>query len=154
CSGAMISPHIFMTAAHCSLPESTVRFFRIDLSSPNPGNSAQAYSETYAARSFPWQIFTNAGGTQYGDIQLWWVENGSDGIAPGIKYGHLELSTQAVGVGDAAYCFWVNSVNNFNGSYLSDTLLYSSGSVTALGPGSGGPPNFSDYNMYAAPGSS
>jgi hypothetical protein len=154
CSGAMISPHIFMTAAHCGGPGhiGSVRFFRIDEDSSTPGSSAQKYSESYTALTFPWTTFgPNTGG---GDTQLWWVEDGSDGVPPGIKYGYLDLEPTAVSVGQSAYSFWVNPVGNFNGSPLDDTLLYSEGNATNrfVDEGFRGPTT--DYDIYAAGGAS
>lgn len=153
CSGAMISPHIFMTAAHCGGPEWTgfVRFFHIDEDAASPGNAAQGNSELYYATAFPWQEFTGNNG-QHSDIVLYWVEDGEGGVPPGVKYGYLELSTDAPKEEDRAYSYWVNSVSNFNGQNLNDTLLHSSGTVTGVQSPLA---NFSTYgNMYAAFGAS
>jgi len=149
CSGIMISPHIFMTAAHCGGPDHatrTVRFFRINEEAA-PGPASQALSEPYRARSFPWQSFVE-GGAQVGDTMLWWVEDGSDGVAPGHKYGFLELSDRAVQLGNQGYRFWVNPAPDIG---LSSTLLYSSGEATARGPGEM-PAGFTQYDIYGVPG--
>lgn len=154
CSGAMISPHIFMTAAHCGGPGWTgfVRFIRIDEDSANPGPTSQAYSEMYYARTFPWQTLgTDTAGA--GDTILWWLDNGSDGVPPGIKYGYLELNPNAVRNGDQAYSFWVNPVDTFNGLPLDWTIIYSSGSATQRYDGGWRGPS-TDFNMYGTGGAS
>jgi hypothetical protein len=154
CSGTMISPHIFMTASHCRGPGWTgfVRFVRIDEDSATPGPTAQAYSERYYARTFPWQTFgPDSAGT--GDTVLWWLENGTDGVPPGIKYGHLELNPNAVRDGDQAYSFWVNPVDNFNGAPLDWTIIYSAGSATRRFDGGYRGPS-TEFNMYIAGGGS
>jgi hypothetical protein len=55
CSGTMISPHIYMTAAHCGGTgwTNTVQFIRIDEDSPSPGAAAMPYSDPHRAKTFP-----------------------------------------------------------------------------------------------------
>ena len=148
CSGVMISPHIFMTAAHCGGPDHAVRtvsFYRID-EDASPSAQSQVV-ETYRARSFPWQAFYNPDG----DMMLWWLEEGTDGIAPGIKYGYMEISPERVSVGDDAYSIWKNPSAN-----LPSTLLYSQATATAVGsvPGGNPPLYFTSYDMFTEGGAS
>lgn len=158
CTGTMISPHIMLSAAHCGGPgfnEKTVQFFYMDEDATTVNSQVQAKSETYYGRSFPWQGFVSAQGIQDADFMLWWLEDGADGLPPGIKYGYLELDTGVVNVGDAGYSFWWNPYqwdNNSNNRF--DTLYHSVGTATALGPGSGGPLHFTDFNIAAIPGAS
>lgn len=155
CSGTMISPHIFMTAAHCGGPDHstrTVTFFRINEDTvPSPSN--QTTGGFFRARPLPWQSFMDPSGLQIGDIMLWWLEDWIDGVPPGIKYGYLELSPESVSVGDQAYSFWINSVISYS---LGSTILHSFGSATSLGSDSfTGPPKFfTTYNIYGVPGAS
>ena len=156
CSGVMLSPHIFMTAAHCGGPAHTsnVRFFRIDEDSATPGDLAQRQSQPYQARTFPWTVFNSATGG--GDVQLWWLDNGSDGVPPGIKYGYLDIDPVAVMIGDEAYSFWVNPVDNFRGNKVSSTILYSPGKALDhfIHPGFDGPmTNYDIENRGGASGS-
>jgi hypothetical protein len=90
---------------------------------------------------------------QIGDTMLWWIAEGSDGIPPGIKYGYLELSTERVNVGDQAYSFWQNPVDQFD---LGTTLLHSFGAATVVGsvPGDAPPKFFTSYDIFAVPGAS
>lgn len=158
CSGTMVSPHIFMTAAHCggSIRTGVVRFFRIDEDSSNPGDTAQTFSQFYYAQAFQWESFSQFSAGGGGDTRLWWVSDGSDGMPPGIKYGHVELSPQMVKEADPAYSFWVNPVENFRGARLDQTILYSQGAVTKASypdpDGWRGPTT--DYDIYGAPGAS
>jgi hypothetical protein len=150
CSGSMVAPHIFMTAAHCGREAGFVTFHRIDEDAA-PGNGSQSQSPEYYAQPFTWQAFTS-GNVQNSDIKFWWVENGSDGVPPGIKYGYLELSAAPPSIGEPVYSFWFNPINNFNqsGTSINRTLLHSSGAVVPPN----GPQNFSDDNLYTAPGAS
>lgn len=128
CSGAMISPHIFLTASHCGGPGWTggVSFYRINQFAEPADDRSQQLSQPYPARAFPWQDSGIGGNPQRGDTVLWWVPDGPDGIPPGIKYGYLELSELPVSVGARSYSFWQNPAIR-----LDTTLLYSEGVATA-----------------------
>src|SRR5262249_37858308 len=128
----------------------SVYFFRIDEDSPNPSSTTQALSQGYYAQTFPWQSFTNH------DINLWWVEDGTDGVPPGIKYGYLELSTETPVAGDQVYSFWQNPVTSLTALSGNGTLLHSAGSVLAPNsyPGSTTPANFIDTDLYVTFGGS
>jgi hypothetical protein len=160
CTGTMISPHIFLSAAHCGGPglsDKTIRFFHTDEDAAGPDPQFQTKSEIYYAKSFQWQGFVNANGIQDADFMLWWVENGSDGLPPGIKYGYLELSTGTVSVGDHAYSFWWNPYPwpPANPTTSFDTLYHSVGQATMLGTGSNGAPlHFTDYSIATMGGAS
>jgi hypothetical protein len=149
CSGAMISPHIFMTASHCDGPGWTggVNFYRMDQFAAPPDDGSQQLSPTYQARTFPWQEFGQQP-TLHGDTILWWLPDGPDGIPPGIKYGYLELSETAVGIGTSAYSFWSNPALR-----AVSTLLYSEGpAISNSDGGSLGP--FTNYAMWSVTGAS
>ena len=124
----MISPHIYLSAAHCGGPLIDVRFYHIDEDAPGPAAQYQQKSQVYRGRPLPWQSFIHPTGTQKGDSQLFWLEDGSDGVPPGIKYGYIELSPTASALGEQLYSFWFNPQDG-----LADTVLYSDGSVTRLG---------------------
>ena len=89
---------------------------------------------------------------------LWWLEDGSDGLPPGIKYGYLELDMGVVAVDDLAYSFWWNPYpwplpNNQNNSF--DTVYHSTGHATQLGTGiNGAPLHFTDYKLTTMLGAS
>jgi hypothetical protein len=156
CSGAMISPHLFLTAAHCGGPGWTgaVRFFHIDEDAQTPGPAAQALSGPYRATSFPWQSWESPedGG---GDTTLWWLEDGPDGVPPGIKYGRLEISGRAVAPKDGVYSIWVNPVDDFRGAPLGNTLLFSAGTAGDAFTNWYGPAvNYALYTAGGASGSS
>jgi hypothetical protein len=160
CTGTMISPHVFLSAAHCGGPgpsDKTIQFFHTDEDAGGPDPRFQTKSEIYYARSFHWQGFVNHNGIQDADFMLWWVENGSDGLPPGIKYGHLELTTGDVSVGDEAYSFWWNPFPWPPGEPVTsfDTLYHSIGRATMLGTGSNGAPlHFTDYDIGTVGGAS
>lgn len=137
CSGAMISPHVFLTASHCNGPGWTgsVRFFHQDHFALSPDGTSQQLSPRYEARTFPWQHSgIGGGGKRHGDTNLWWVADGVDGVPPGIRYGYVELSPRRPPVGSDMYSFWRNPADRFD-----TTLLYSAGSITSLGDDSGSP---------------
>jgi len=152
------SPHVVLTAAHCGGPglrRYSVQFLHIDEDAPGPDPQLQNWSEQYFADSFPWQRFVNETGIQDNDFTLWWVENGSDGLAPGVKYGYLGLSTEAVNVGFKAYSFWQNPYQDpGNGISINATIYHSPGRATALGNGVSTPQHFTHYSVEAAPGGS
>ncbi|MEZ4733071.1 MAG: hypothetical protein R3E79_38740 [Caldilineaceae bacterium] len=155
CSGAMISPHLFMTAGHCGGAgwTSFVGFIRIDEDAANPGATAQTY-DWYYARTLPWyESFDEVRPLGGGDTQLWWLEDGPDGIPPGIKYGYLELSPTPVRIGEQAYSFWTNPVENFLGNRLDWTTLFSRGSATNRFVSDWRGPT-TTYSMYGAGGAS
>lgn len=124
CSGAMISPHIFMTASHCGGPGWTgiVQFYHINPFQLPPDDRCQQLSERYVARTLPWQDSGLGNNTLHGDTVLWWLEDGDDGIPPGIRYGYQEVSNLEVVIGQKAYSFWSNPALR-----MAHTLLYSSG---------------------------
>ena len=131
CSGAMISPHLFLAASHCGGPGgvSQVSFYHTDhLGDPeDPAN--QVASPAYTARVLPWQhsgIQSNNPGER-GDTVLLWLNDGTDGVPPGIKYGYQQLTRDAVEVGDAGYSFYRNPAFR-----RSDVLLYSEGVASAV----------------------
>jgi hypothetical protein len=151
CSGTMISPHIYLSAAHCGGPLITVRFYHIDEDAPGPAAQYQQQSQPYRGRPLPWQSFIHPTGTQEGDTQLFWLEDGSDGVPPGIKYGYIELSVPASVVGEQLYSFWFNPQDG-----LVDTVLYSDGVVTTVGTQPIGDPPlyFAKSNLYTQGGAS
>jgi hypothetical protein len=154
----MISPHLCMTAAHCGGPDNAhrvVMFFHIDPLGP-VGPQSQQLSEGYNAVSLPWQLFVEQSGersSQISDFMLWWVESGSDGVPPGIKYGIFELSAAPTQLDESVYSFWRNPVDDLR---LADTLLYSSGKVVGHGTGQPGDPptNFTIYSLPTTGGAS
>lgn len=150
CTGTMISPHIYMTAAHCGGEFIDVQFFHINEDVAAPSSQHQQRSERYRGRPLPWQSFISHAGKQDGDTRFWWLEDGSDGIPPGYKYGYVDLNTDKVKLGDEAYSFWVNPVPNVGSS-----ILYSWGDAFRLGPIGTDPPRyFSDYHIVSALGAS
>lgn len=151
CSGTMISPHLYLSAAHCGGPLINVRFYHIDEDAPGPAPQYQQQSQPYRGRPLPWQSFIHPTGTQEGDTQLFWLEDGSDGVPPGIKYGYIELSVPASVVGEQLYSFWFNPQDG-----LADTVLYSDGVVTTVGTQPIGDPPlyFAKSDLYTQGGAS
>ncbi|GAA1042841.1 hypothetical protein GCM10009557_69750 [Virgisporangium ochraceum] len=153
CTGAMVSPHLFMTAAHCGGPgwSGSVRFLSLDEDAARPGPAAQQWGPAYHARVLPWQSFGTATGG--GDTVLWQVSNGPDGVAPGVRHGMVELSETEVAVGDEAYSLWGNPVERYDGQRLDWTILHSAGRATARQVVDWRGPT-TDYSIYGAPGGS
>lgn len=151
CSGTMVSPHLYLTAAHCGGDTINVRFYHIDEDAPGPANQYQQLSQIYRGRVLPWQHFIHPTGYQDGDGRLFWLEDGNDGVPPGVKYGYIELSSASTAIDDAVYSFWTNPEAG-----LATTLLYNDGVVINKGAEIiGDPPvNFTDSNFGARPGAS
>lgn len=152
CGGAMISPHIFMTASHCAGPGYTgsVSFFRIDPFRLPPDHGSQQVTTPYAARAFPWQDSGIGSSTLHGDVVLWWLENGPNGVPPGIEYGYQEISGLDVEVGTPAYSFWPHAAIR-----LDSTLMYSSGVADARhAEDDGFLGRYTHYKMWAVGGAS
>jgi hypothetical protein len=153
CSGAMASPHIFLTASHCGGPGWTggVQFYRIDPFALPPDHRSQQITAPYAARTFPWQDSGLGGDARlHGDTVLWWLEDGEDGVPPGIKYGYQEISELDVEIGTIAYSFWSNPAIR-----LDKTLLYSSGAADSRQiEDTGVFGRYTHYLMWTAPGAS
>ncbi len=158
CSGTMLSPHVYLTAAHCGSPIIDVYFYHIDEDAPvslgagfPPPTQFQQISSKYRGRPLPWQNFIYPNGAQEGDTQLFWLDDGADGVAPGIKYGYIELSPPASVMGEQLYSFWFNPENGLN-----ETLLYSDGEIDRIGTQPIGDPPlyFAHSNLFTRPGAS
>ncbi len=145
CSGAMISPHFFLTAGHCGGAGHVkpVRFFHIDPFASPGVDGSQVMTPDYIGRAWPWASWSP------GDSQLYWLPDGPGGVPPGIRYGYQEISPNEVALGTGAYSFWVNPA-----ARLDSTLLYSDGVATNKGtdPVWLGP--FTDYDMWTLAGAS
>ncbi|MEZ4619471.1 MAG: hypothetical protein R2867_28750 [Caldilineaceae bacterium] len=151
CSGTMVSPHLFLTAAHCGGDTINVYFYHIDEDAPGPANQYQQLSQPYRGRVLPWQQFIHPTGYQDGDGRLFWLADGNDGIPPGVKYGYIELSATPTAINDTIYSFWTNPSHG-----IQTTLLYNDGTVTGKGAEIVGDPpvNFTDSNTEVRPGAS
>ncbi len=136
CSGAMVSPHFFLTAGHCGGTGhiKPVQFFHIDPFKSPGVDGSQQLSEGYIGRGWTWASWGP------GDSQLFWLPDGPDGVPPGIRYGYQEISARDVEVGTEAYSFWVNSAVR-----LPQTLLFSDGRATVTGAD---PPWLGDNTQY------
>lgn len=147
CSGAMISPHIFITGAHCGGPGyvGSVQFYHIDQAGVAADDRSQRLSAPYPARTLPW---TDGGPGVPGDVQLWLLSDDANGVPPGIRYGYQDLSDAEVSVGTEAYSFWSNPAQR-----LPVTLLYSVGRATSRETGDWLGP-FTRYDLWGASGAS
>jgi len=149
CSGAMVSPHLFMTASHCGGPGFTggVSFYAINPQGP-ASDDGQQLTPPYEATTLPWQDSGIPGHGRHGDTVLWWLDDGPDGVPPGIRYGYQELSGDNVPVGTPAYSFFNNTA-----LHMENTLLYTDGTATSK-ENNDWRGAVTDYSMWSSPGCS
>jgi hypothetical protein len=169
CSGAMVGPNLFMTAAHCGFYKDIGLNFRT-----YRAQSPTAIDHTAVQCKGLWQnLHPNPGGSQLDitDMALYWCDdvslpNGTK-LPPGELFGYLDFDTRASFVGIPTwYSPWWNPV--VSPSNLSWTLLWSQGKdmrlqntaiwparlelrdMWANGGGSGSPVISSDNNRVFA----
>jgi hypothetical protein len=103
CSSTMIGPHILLTAAHCGPAEAATEQIGIANFTTYRASENEQNTEGYACRRL-------IHGWPRHDLALMFCDSNSTGLAPGDKYGYLDLETRAPQIGDSVYSIWWNNV--------------------------------------------
>lgn len=116
CSATMIGPNFMMSAAHCG-----------DATQVTFGTTRNDDPRGLVSETFPCRMLLGA--FPRVDIELYWCgPNVPGGVAPGDKYGYLDLDARPVSVGQSLYSVWWNSVDSLGVGWSN---LYSAGRVTS-----------------------
>ena len=152
CSGALLGPNIYMTAAHCGQNESITVYFRTyrEQDPHQPDQRSVRCSGLY--QNLP---IHPDGDIDLTDIALFWCEDieleDGTSIAPGDLFGYLDVDLRDHTSISSWYSPWWNDVVDEG---LSGTLLWSEGSDMQLQNTNYWPYRLELNDMWGNPGSS
>ena len=140
CSGTLISPTVFLTAAHCNISDRTGNDIACVMFDPTLTEHSKLYCGTFTPSPYYSQRQSNPN-----DVAVVVFEHPIRGITPAtvvqevgyldqlIAAGELNQSTEFVSVGYGGTEF-TNAPGGPTAQYL-DTRMYATGTFNSLGPG-------------------